>query len=171
MRNCPVAHNLRRNTLRNFSFAWNGQNFISSLNLSKTPCATFLLLEIGVQPLCATVVLLQIGPYCKKAKACEKRQAQLSYCSKFAPSQTAQLSFCSKLGRIVRKLKPVGDCVRNCPVNSNWCLFLKKSKDVCKTPCAIVLLLKICVHTFPFARHWPQIILCNCRFAWNWPVL
>ena len=159
--------------------------------MSKTPCATFLLLAFGVQTLCATVVLLQIGPFCKEAKACEKRRAQLSCCSKFAPSQTAQLSFCSKLGRIVRKLKPVGDCVRNCPVNSNWCLFLKKnkrcanhlaqlsccSKFASKHSAQLSFCFKLArilrkpkrvknaVHNFPVARNWPQITLRNSRFA------
>ena len=141
VRNCPVAHNLRQNPLRNCCFAWNGKHFISSLNLSKTSCANFLLLEIGVQKLCATVVLLQIGPYCKEAKACEKRQAQLLCCPKFAPSQTAQLSFCSKLARIVRKAKPVRICLLKGVQNTvQNVLFLKISV---KTLCATVVLLEI----------------------------
>ena len=42
--------------------------FFRKLNLGKTPCATVLLLEIGVKTLCATVVLLEIGDFCLKAK-------------------------------------------------------------------------------------------------------
>ena len=172
MRNPAVAQNWPDVGLRNCRFAWNwpvllgSQNlwktpcttfllleigpkshcatvvFLGRQSLRKTPCALFLLLEIGVKTLCATVVLLQIGPYCYEAKACEKRRAQLSCCSKLAPSQTAQKSFCSKFGRIVRKLRPVRKCVRNCPVNRNSCL-LWKSYDLSETPCPIVLLLEI----------------------------
>ena len=58
-------------------------------------------------------------------KTCKKKRTQPCCCSKLPLSQTAQLSFCSKLGRIVRKVKPVRNCVRNCPVNWNWCLLLK----------------------------------------------
>ena len=86
--NCPVAQNLRQNALHNCRLPCNKRYFIQSLNLTKTECATLLLLKI-------------------------------------CPSQTAQLSFCFKLARIVRKLKPVRNCMRNCPVNQNWCRLLK----------------------------------------------
>ena len=111
-----------------------------------------LLLEFGPKSDGATLVFLQIGPYCRQAKACEKRQAQLLCCSKFASSETSQLSFCSKLGRIVRKLQPVGDCVRNCPVKN-------------------LTLVQNTVRNSPVNHNLRQNTLRNCRFAWNGPVL
>ena len=57
-------------------------------------------------------------------KTWKKQRAQPCCCSKLATSQTAQLSFCFRLGCIVRKLKPVRNSVRNCPVKQNWCLLL-----------------------------------------------
>ena len=75
-------------------------------------------------------------------KTCKKQRARKCYCSKLASSHNVQLSFCFKLVRIVRKLTPVRNCARNCPVNQNWCHLLK-SQNLSKTPRAIVLLLKI----------------------------
>ena len=62
--NFPVAQNWPQITLRESRFAWNGRHFLKSKDLSKTPCATVLLLKIGPKSNCTTVVLLQIGPYC-----------------------------------------------------------------------------------------------------------
>ena len=64
VRNCPVARNWRQNTLRNCLFVRNWLLLLRSQNLSKTPCATLLLLEIGVKTLCATVFLFEIGQFC-----------------------------------------------------------------------------------------------------------
>ena len=42
-------------------FAANLPVLLKRKNLSKTPCATVLLLEIGVKTLCVSVVFLEIG--------------------------------------------------------------------------------------------------------------
>ena len=59
-------------------------------------------------------------PVLLKAKAGEKRRAQLSCCSKLAPNHTAQLSFCLKWPIFLKKLKLVQDTVRNRAVTRNW---------------------------------------------------
>ena len=118
--NFPVARNWPQMTQRNCRFAWNEPHLLKSLNLSKTSCATVLLLEIDTKTLSATVLLLQIGPYCYEAKACEKRRAQLFCCSKLAPNHAAQLSLCLKWATFVRKLKLVQNTVRNRAVARNW---------------------------------------------------
>ena len=64
VRKRAVARNWRQNILRNCRCSWNRRLFSKSLTLLKTPCATVLLLEIGVKALCATFVLLQIGDFC-----------------------------------------------------------------------------------------------------------
>ena len=125
VRNRAVARNWPQVRLRNCPFAWNWPVLLGSQNLWKTLCKTFLLIEIGPKSQCATVVVLEMGDISYKAKTCPKHRAQPCCCSKLAPSQTAQLSFCLKLARIVRKLKPVRNCMRNWPVNQNWCLLLK----------------------------------------------
>ena len=151
MHNCPVARNLRQNTLRNWRFAWTWRLLLTIYNLSRTPCATVLLLKIPLKTLCTTVVLFKIGDFCEKAKPCAKQSAQLSYCSKLASKHSAQVSFCFKLGSkhsakltfclklvsIVKNLKFVQNTVHNCPVSSSW----------------------------------RQNTLRNCHFAWIWRLL
>ena len=130
-----------------------------------------------------------MGDISYKAKTSPKHRAQPCCCSKLAPSQTAQLSFCFKLARIVRKLKPVRNCMRNCPVNQNWWLFLKAKtcpKHRAKLSCCLKFpskhspqptfcfkLVRIvrkpkpvqnAVQKFPVARNWSQLTLHNCRF-------
>ena len=63
LRNCPVAWNWRQNTLRNFRFAWALRLLITIKNLSKRPCGTVLLLEIGIKTLCANVVFFEFGEF------------------------------------------------------------------------------------------------------------
>ena len=58
-------------------------------------------------------------------KTCKTQRAQPCCCSQLASGRTVQLSFCFKLARIVRKQKPVRNCVRNFPFNQNWWLLLK----------------------------------------------
>ena len=55
-RNFPVAANWRQNALHNSGFVQNWRLLLRSWNLTQTPCATVLLLEIGLKTLCATVV-------------------------------------------------------------------------------------------------------------------
>ena len=117
--NCPAARNWRQNTLRNCRFASNWPLLLRSQSLWKTPCTTFLLLEIGPKSHCGTVVLLQIGPYCQEAKACEKLRAQLSFGSKLASKHSAQVSFCLELASFVKKLRLLRNIVRKCPVAQN----------------------------------------------------
>ena len=47
--------------LRNCRFASNWRVLLGSQGLKKTPCTTFVLLEIGPKSHCATVVLLEMG--------------------------------------------------------------------------------------------------------------
>ena len=73
--------------------------------MSKTPCATAQVLEIGVKTLCATNVFLEIGDVCVKAKACPEHRAQLSCLLKWLSKDTTKLSFCLNLATFVKKLK------------------------------------------------------------------
>ena len=45
-------------------FSFKLARIVTNVKLKKTPCACFLLREIGVKTLCATVVLLRIGVFC-----------------------------------------------------------------------------------------------------------
>ena len=98
---------------------------LQSKMLCKTPCGIVLLLKICVKTLCATFVLLEICDILYKALTCPKHRPQPCCCSKLASSQTVQQSFCLKLARIVKKVRPLRNCVRNCLVNQKWCLLLK----------------------------------------------
>ena len=148
VRNPTVAQNWPFVGLRNCRFAWNWPVLLRSPYLWKTLCKTFLLLEIAPNH---TAKL----SFCLEGKVWGKHRAQLSFCSKLAPSHNAQLSFCLKWAtfliklklvqntvrnravsrnwpqvrlrnyRIVRKVKPVRNCMGNCPVNQNWCLLWK----------------------------------------------
>ena len=124
---CRIVRKLKplRKFVRNYPVNSNWCLLLQSQMLCKTPCAIVLFLKICVKTLCATVALLEMGDISYKAKTCPKHRPQPCCCSKLFPSQTAQLSFSLKLARIVRKLKPVRNCMRNCPVNQNWCLLLK----------------------------------------------
>ena len=163
VRNCAAARNWRQNTLRNCRFASNWPLLLRSQSLWKTPCTTFLLLEIGPKSHFKTVVLLEMGNISLNGKTCPKHRAQPCCCSKLARCGTAQLSFCLKLARIVRKPKPVKNAVHNFPVAWNWPhITLRNCRFSCKAR-----LEENTVCSFPVARNWRQNTLRNCRFASN----
>ena len=58
VRNPAVAKNWPDVGLRNCCFAWNWPVLLGSQNMWKTPCTTFLLLQIDPKSHCATVVFL-----------------------------------------------------------------------------------------------------------------
>ena len=128
------------------SFCLKLATFVKKVNLSKTACATVLLLEIGVKKLCATLNLLEIGDVCDKAKNCPKLSAQLSL---FLKSATFN-----------KMLNLVQITVRNYP----FARINIQSYSIC-------CLLQIGENTLrngAVAWNWLHITPRNCCFAWNW---
>ena len=135
MCNCPIARNWRHKSLCNCRFFRSLRLLLKSKNLSKTRCATVLLLAIGrlteglwerglatfnLPKLVCVVNNIQEIRFPVLDKTCKMQRAQPCCCSKLASNHSAQLSFCLKLVTFVKKLNLVQNTMRNCPVAENW---------------------------------------------------
>ena len=122
LQNCSVPRNWRQNTLRNCRFVLDWRLLLRRYNLSKTPCAPVMLLEIGrlteglwerglatfnlPKLVCVVNNILEIR-FAVLDRTCKKQGSQPYCCSKLASNHSGQLLFCFQLARIVRNVKLV----------------------------------------------------------------
>ena len=160
MRSRAVAWNWPQVRLRNCSFAPNWAVLLGSQSLWKTLGTTFLFLKTGLKSHCLTVVLFEIGRHFLTSQHLFKTPCVTVLLLEIGLKSHCATVVLLKLGRIVRKLNPVRNSLRNCPVNRKWCLLLKSYNLTKKT-----------VRNCPAARKWRQNTLRNRRFPSNWPPL